>query len=360
MQDEGPQDLSRLDENFASAPVEDGLRWIDIRQFGLEGRGWTDTAHPYDRLPARAEGLVPDPVWQLGRQSAGLRVRLVTDATTIAARWRVCSEPLGAPHMAATCVSGLDLYVRDGGGWHWLATGQPMEFPDNQVTLAPDLLPGKRELMLYLPLYNGVESAAVGVPPEAFVGRAPEPQGGNARPICFYGTSIVQGGCASRPGMAYPAILGRRLDRPFLNLGFSGNGRMEPAMADLLAELDPSVYVLDCLPNLQPDEVTERVEPFVLTLRAGRPETPIVLVESMPYQDAAYRRERHKRYTAANAALREALDRLRADGIEHLHYVQGDGLLGTDGEATVDGTHFTDLGFMRMADALEGVLRPLV
>ena len=106
--------------------------------------------------------------------------------------------------------------------------------------------------------------------------------------------------------------------------------------------------------------MTDRIEPFVLTLRAARNDTPIVLVESMPYQDAAYRRERHKRYTAANAALREALDRLRADGIEHLHYVQGDGLLGTDGEATVDGTHFTDLGFMRMADALEGVLRPLV
>src|SRR5205823_11246646 len=92
------------------------------------------------------------------------------------------------------------------------------------------------------------------------------------KPVVFYGTSITQGGCASRPGMVHTAILGRRLDRPVINLGFSGNGKMEPELAALLAELDPAVYVLDCLPNLNAQEIRERVGPFVRTLRQARPE----------------------------------------------------------------------------------------
>src|SRR6185436_14505138 len=103
------------------------------------------------------------------------------------------------------------------------------------------------------------------------------------KPIVFYGTSITQGGCASRPGMVHTAILGRRLDRPVINLGFSGNGRMEPEMARLLAELDPAVYVIECLPNMSAKEVEERTEPLVRSIRTARPKTPILLAEDPTY-----------------------------------------------------------------------------
>ena len=104
---------------------------------------------------------------------------------------------------------------------------------------------------------------------------------GNRKPLVFYGTSITQGGCASRPGMVHTAILGRWLDRPVINLGFSGNGTMDPEMADLMAELDPALYILDCLPNINAAQVAKRVVPFVRTLRKARPETPILLVEDL-------------------------------------------------------------------------------
>src|SRR5437762_1772200 len=146
------------------------------------------------------------------------------------------------PHMAATGVSGLDLYVRDGARWQWLGVGRPTT-QANSVTLASGLAPGKHEFLLYFPLYNGVSSVEVGLPRSAKLWRADERPVQRRKPVVFYGTSITQGGCASRPGMAHTAILGRRLERPVINLGLSGNGKMEAEVATLLTELDPAVYV---------------------------------------------------------------------------------------------------------------------
>jgi lysophospholipase L1-like esterase len=157
--------------------------------------------------------------------------------------------------------------------------------------------------------------------------------------------------------MAYPAILGRRIGFSHINLGFSGNAWSEPELAELLAELDPSVYVLDPLPNMTAERVKERIEPFVQVLRQNHPATPIVLVENVHYPDGDFVAPRRQRYVSANAELHQAYERLRKSGVRNLFYVRAENLLGDDGDATVDGTHPTDLGFERMADALEPVLR---
>jgi lysophospholipase L1-like esterase len=157
--------------------------------------------------------------------------------------------------------------------------------------------------------------------------------------------------------MAYPAILGRWLNRPTINLGFSGNGVMEPEVATLLAELDPAIYVIDCLPNLLAPEVASRTEQLVRIIRHSKSLTPIVLVESISYQDAMLEESKERRYKESNAALYTAYKRLVSSGVKNIEYVKGDKLLGDDGEATVDGTHPTDLGFLRMAQTLEPVLR---
>lgn len=335
------------------------LSWHDVSGLELEGKGWSETAHRYDRLPARAKGVVREPVWNLSLNSAGLCLRFVTDSPAVAADWKLRSTNLAMDHMPATGVSGLDLYVRRGRAWHWLGVGRPTA-QTNRTFLVNDMPRARREYVLYLPLYNGIDSLLIGLTAGAKLRNAPARARRAARPICFYGTSITNGGCASRPGMAYPAILGRRLNRSIVNLGFSGNGLMEPEMAALLAELDPSVYVLDPLPNLQPAQVAERIAHAVRTLRAARPKTPIVLVESITYQDGFLVESRRARYTGSNKALRELHRRLVAEGITGLHYAKGEGLLGPDGEATVDGTHPTDVGFLRIADLLEPVLKPLV
>jgi hypothetical protein len=333
--------------------------WYNLKLLDVEGRGWTDTKSPYDRLPAKAEGVVRDPVWSLSHHSAGLCVRFVTDATTIHARWSLLSDKLALTHMPATGVSGLDLYVRHEGTWRWLNCGFP-EKQTNQVQIASGIPAGTREFLLYLPLYNGVKSVEIGLPPNARLEKA-DPWGpGGRKPILFYGTSITQGGCASRPGMVHTAILGRRLSYPVINLGFSGNGRMEPEMAKLLAELDPAVYVLDCLPNMGAAEVTERVEPFVAALRAAHPGPPILLVEDRSYSDSFLGTSKQERNASSRAALKAAYDRLTKAGTPGLTYLTGETLLGDDNEGTVDSSHPTDLGFVRQADAFERALRPLL
>jgi lysophospholipase L1-like esterase len=350
-------DQTALDKSKAAKLDGDSNLWYDIRDLGVEGRGWSDTKSFYDRLPAKAEGVVRDPVWRLAQHSAGMCVRFVTDATTIHARWTLRSPSLAMPHMPATGVSGLDLYAKDGHGqWRWLGVGRPAQ-QTNQQALASGLPAGKREYLLYLPLYNGVESVQIGVSSEATLWPGPPRE---HKPIVFYGTSITQGGCASRPGMTYAAILGRWLDRPAINLGFSGNGRMESEVAQLLAELDPCVYVINCLPNMNDTEVAERVEPLVKTIRQARPRTPIVLCEDRSYTNAWLLAGQRERNQSSRAALKAAFARLKSEGVTGLHYLAGENQLGDDREDTVDGSHPTDLGFVRMAEAMLPVLKPLL
>lgn len=341
--------------------MEETVRWHDLRELEIEGKGWTDTASFYDRLPARAQAVVREPVWDLSRHSAGLCARFVTEAPAIQARWTLIAQSLAMPHMPATGVSGLDLYARTAAGqWRWLAVGVPQTFPTNQVQLVTGLPPGRREYLLYLPLYNGVSAVEIGLPPDCPLEKAPPRPSGRRRPLVFYGTSITQGGCASRPGMVHTALLGRWLDCPVINLGFSGNGRMEPEVGELMAELDAAALVIDCLPNMAPREVAERTVPLVQSLRRAQPAAPIVLVEDRSYSNAFFLDSARQRNLDSRAALRVAHGQLIAQGVGDLHYLEGEELLGEDGEGTVDSSHPTDLGFMRQAQAFLPLLQRLI
>ena len=220
-----------------------------------------------------------------------------------------------------------------------------------------ELRPGKRQYRLYLPLFNGVRALGVSVPENASLEAIP-PR--DERPIVYYGTSIAQGACASRPGMAFVNILGRRLNVPMINLGFNGNGRLELAVTKLIAELNARIFVLDCLPNLGPVQVAERTRPAVELLRAKWPDTPIVMVEDRSNANAPFLPIRARHHKRNHAAFRAAYEELIAEGVTGLTYVADAPFLGEDGEATVDGSHPTDLGMTRYADALEPILRELL
>jgi hypothetical protein len=335
--------------------------WFNATQLNVEGRGWTNTKSFYDRLPAKAEGVVRQPVWDLSRHSAGECVRFVTDATTIQARWSLANSWLYLQNMTAIGVSGLDLYVKmKNGSWHWLGVGQPSA-QTNTVKLVTNLLPGQREYLLYLPLHNAVTSLELGIATTNTLAPAGAWGAGERKPIVFYGTSINHGISASRSGMVHTAMLGRRFHWPVINLGFSGNGKMEPEMADLLAELDPAIYVIDCLPNMVAAEIKERTEPLVRKLRAAHPQTPIVLVEDRTLQDSFLIQGRMEWYHLKDRAeLKAAFDRLQKDGVTNLHYIPGEHLLGDDGEGTTDGSHPNDLGFHRQAEVFAQTLGPLL
>jgi hypothetical protein len=339
--------------------IPDDVQWHDVTTWGVEGRGWGDQTRKrwFDRLPAKAEGSVTDAVWNLSRDSAGMMVRFKTDARTICARYTLSKKQLGSPHMPATGVSGLDLYARDGSGkWRWVMVTKPTE-PTVEAVVISGLAAGTREYAAYLPLYNGVESLEIGVPAGTmFQGLPPRTE----KPIVFYGTSITHGACASRPGMVHTAILGRRFDRPVLNLGFSGNGKMDAAVGGLLTEIDAAVYVIDCLPNMEAAEVTAKCGPLVRQLREAHPATPIVLVEDRRNTNSWILPDRDKHHDANHAALKTAYEQLVTDGVKGLFYIEGDHLYGDDAEGATDASHASDLGFMRQADIFEPILRAAI
>jgi len=343
------------------AKADDKLLWYDILNLDVEGKGWTDTKSPFDRFPAKAEGKVRDAVWNLSRDSAGMCVRFVTDSPVIQARWTLTKANLAMPHMPATGVSGLDLYIRDAksGKWRWLGVGQPRA-QTNTLLLASGIPAGKHEFMLYLPLYNGVTSVEIGIAKEKSIEKAPPYPKGQQKPIVFYGTSITQGGCASRPGMVHTSIIARKLDCPVINLGFSGNGKMEEPVVDLMTELDASIYVIDCLPNMSAAEVTKSTGPLVEKLRKAHPDVPIVLVEDRSYTNSVVLPGPRQRNETSRAALKAEYQKLIDAKVTKLFYIEGEKLLGDDGEGTVDSSHPTDLGFMRQADAFIEVLTPIL
>lgn len=349
--------VEKLDPNFATIDPEQGTQWFDIASLHIEGRPFPDSLRPYQRLPARAQNLVPEGVWGLGACSAGMSVRFATDATTLSVRWSVASEALAMPHMAAVGVSGLDAYHEDGNRWHFLGSVRPREYPQNEAVLLQSMTPRTRLCRAYLPLYNELLKAELGIPAGASLARvAPLP----GKPIVFYGTSIVQGGCASRPGMSHVNILGRRLHRATINLGFSGNGRAEPELAHLLGEIDAAVYVIDTLGNMNSDMVRERMVPFVHILRAARPQTPIILADHFIYpseHEVQWKVDLQRDFTAS---LTETITRLEAAGIGGLHRLPAIAPEARDTDDTVDGTHPTDLGFVHMADEHEPLLRRLL
>lgn len=331
------------------------LVWHDVEDFGLEGRAWTDLKRLryYDRFPAEVEGKVPGAVWSLSRDSAGMMVRFQSDSPTIAVRYTLRNDRLAMPHMPATGVSGADLYAQDEKGeWRWVYCAQPTA-KDVETVLITGIPAKTREFQLYLPLYNGVEKFEIGTAPDTnFKGHA-----AREKPIVFYGTSITHGASASRPGMVHTAQIGRRLNMPVLNLGFSGNGRMDPGVTEMMGKLDAAAYVIDCLPNMNDKLVSERTIPLVKQLRAARPDTPIILVEDRRNTNSWILKSRDDHHTANHAALKQAYQTLVKEGVKHLYYVEGDLLLGDDSEGSVDASHPTDLGFVRQADVMEVVIR---
>jgi lysophospholipase L1-like esterase len=331
--------------------------WRDATDFEIEGNGWLNPAAPYVRLPDTAKGKINELAWELSKHSAGISVRFETNAPSIEARWILSYETLEMHHMPSTGVSGLDLYARSADGqWRFIGNGRPHQHESEARFVFPENMPSPRECLLYLPLYNGVQSLQIKVPAGSQLNApAPRPPQ-NRQPLVVYGTSIAQGGCVSRPGLVWTSILGRNLDRPVINLGFSASGIMETTVGEVLAELDPAVYIIDCLWNtgdMSQEDYMLRISSLVESIRARHPHTPIVFVgQSLIWPEA------HP--TSFTLKQEAAVRALQDQGVQGLVIVPGDDLVGDDGEGTVDGVHLNDIGMLRQAEVLAPIVKDLL
>jgi hypothetical protein len=340
---------------------------INISYFGrehflIEGTAIADSLKesPYDRLPISYKEKVREPVWDLSKASAGITVRFHSNSTSINLKWTVLND-LDMPHMAATGIKGIDLYTKYNNKWRYVTTAgalvglktyQNKSIPAdsiNEYELIKNMSPDFREYKLFLPLYDGVTKLEIGIDNNALINKAsPNP----VKPIVFYGTSITQGGCASRPGMAHTNIISRKLDVDCINYGFSGNGRMEMPIVELISDIDASFYVIECLQNMDSEQVRERVRPLVDMIRTKHPLTPIVLVENMMYTTAFLDQTIETTLIQENEALKNEFDKIIKRGTPNIFYIKDNKDFLSDNEGTVDGVHLTDLGFLRYADYL--------
>ena len=341
----------------ANATVDaSGLKWIDGRYLPLEGKAFQDVDAFYDRLPSGVTTNVNGGVRGMKHHSSGLQFRFKTSSPHVSFRWTPWSNGLAMDHMPATGVSGIDIYTqRADGSWKYVKTGRihggssPTGRLD-RVSIAPGT-----PICVNLPLYNGIRYFALGIEKDAKVEALGPRKSGIDKPVVFYGTSITHGGCCSRPGLAFPNIVGRDLDVPVVNLGFSGSGWMEFEMSEHLARIDASCYVLDCLWNMgfgdksRDRNVDKNYEPFIRNLRAKRPGVPIVMAEQCDvFCGPPNEKDRF---------IKALYEKLVAEGWKNLVYLPKDKMYTGDMDGTVDGCHPNDLGMRSMADAFDGAVR---
>ena len=332
------------------------LRWLppSSSELEIDGLPWFgQNGGEFFRLPAASQEKFPPPVWNLAKSPSGARVRFRTDATALAIRLEYPSAP-NMSNMHAFGQTGVDLYAD--GVYRGTAIADKDAKPGKIYEHA--YFSGQprtwREMTVYLSLYKPVKVIGIGVDREA---RFEKARGfAIPKPVVFYGTSITQGGCASRPGMSYQAIAGRLLNIDFVNLGFSGNGKGEPDVAAAVARIDASCFVLDFAQNnATVNSLREVYGPFLDTLRKAHPDTPILAITPIYSAREAVGATEHE---GMREHIRQVVSQRIGAGDRNLQVVEGTDLLGpARSDGLVDGTHPNDLGFQWMAEGLAPRLR---
>ncbi len=342
--------IEEIDQNFIvkDSVTQNGTREYDICKapFSVHGLLPCEERTGFCRMPPEVSARVNKRVHFLNAHCAGGRVRFQTNSRRIGVR-AVMTNIGKMPHFALTGSAGFDLYS----GIEHIATFNPKfdiienffgEYIGNSCEL--------REYTLNLPLYSGIKELYIILDEDAVVQKANPYK--NDKPIVFYGSSITQGGCASRPGTAYPAIISRNLNLDYINLGFSGNAKGEDEMAEYIASLDMSVFIFDYDHNAPTAEHLEQThERFFKIIRKAHPDIPIVCI-SQPISRTQEYCERAKiiEKTVLNA---KRSDDKNVYFINMSNYLEEKGILN---EASVDKCHPNDLGFYFMAEAIKKMI----
>lgn len=340
------QPVFAINDSIPVAAAKDSLKFYNGQDFTVIGK-FHDEKN-YARFPERYKNVVRKEVWDLGQNSAGLGIRFRTNASDISIRWSLLDDN-AFPHMALTGIKGVDLYVMMDGAWRFVQTGRPGKKTSEYVMFEKGE-PAYREYLLNLPLYDGIESIYIGVNADAEISKPVAPWLTVKKPVVYYGSSIAQGGCASRPGMAFTNILARKLDRTFINMGFSGSGTFDSSVAVAMCEADAALYVVDCNPNTETRLIYDRALKLVQQLKQCKPNVPVLLEENFLYENSFLMKDKQADNETKRKELRRAFATLTAAGLKNIYYQKSDGMLGTDHEGAVDGVHPTDLGMLRIAD----------
>lgn len=342
-----------------------GLRYIDIDfdELRVSGFAFRKKGEPFSRMPC--DRKLPKAVTVLARNTAGGRIDFVSNTTRIWLKVKL-KEAGHMDHMPDTGSCGFDLYMGEPGKSYFIGTSRAKTGADiYESRMHNFLFDGEmHNFTLNMPLYSGVKSVKIGIDEDAEI--LPPAPWSDERPLVIYGTSITQGGCASRPGMAYTAILGRRFNRPVLNFGFSGSGRGEAVVAASLAKVaDPGAFILDYDANTNLEEMKNTLEAFISVLRTAHPSVPLIVISGPRYNREIILSgdvDTPMQAKALSAEFQEnTVKKLRDAGDENIYFVNGGKLYGEKWhELSVDGVHATDAGFLIYAENLSKILAEIL
>ncbi|WP_052476050.1 SGNH/GDSL hydrolase family protein [Cohnella kolymensis] len=325
--------------------------------FHIAGFPWLEKDGVYRRMPVKPKHPLPPAVDDLANCTAGGQIRFQTNSSRLSVKVRLTGTA-DMNHMPATGQCGFDCYIGASGEQkYYNTTKYDHTKKEYEFAMFEKMDAGVQNMTLYFPLYMGVEEVLIGLDPEAEIA-APPPYSSDKR-IVIYGTSITQGGCAARPGMAYTNILSRKINLEFINLGFSGNGKGEAEVAHAISEIpNPQLFVLDYEANSVSPELLESTLPeFIRIYRGKHPKVPIVVLSQIRYARETFDHGLLELRQRRKSIQMNIVNKLRQQGDDKLYFCDGEQLLGDDySECTVDGVHPTDLGFIRMAEHLAPVM----
>ncbi|MEG0845883.1 MAG: SGNH/GDSL hydrolase family protein [Niameybacter sp.] len=353
--------IQKIDERFSFGSItKTDLNWLTLDEKAIHIYGTPNNEKVLTRIESDRIQSFPEGIQILGLHTSGVRIRFKTNTKYFAFK-AILSSKDTMPHMADTGISGFDVYVRVVGEkeYRYQKTFTPdlgYGNPDTRPVVVGECYfwsdDREKDILIHFPLYNGVEDVVVGIEEEATLSE-PTPYT-IEKPILFYGSSITQGGCASRPGNSYPLLLSRWLDADMINFGFSGNAKGEQIVAEYISEKGMSALVIDYdhnAPTLQ--DLEETYEPFFKYIRKAHPSLPMVMI-SKPDFDGDVEGHGKRRQVIYNTYMKA-----KTEGDANIYFIDGATLFGERGrgECTVDGCHPNDLGFMRMAETIYPVLR---
>ncbi len=345
-----PQVLSEIDSNFKTDQISDRkYKFISYDQAPLElnGFAWFKQEHKLCRIPQKLFPDVNEGVRTLAWHCSGGMIRFRTNSKSIVLKAKLLSQD-DMSHMPRSGSSGFDIYIGSGATKRYIKTAMPQGKTDTvEAEFNGDNM---EEYTINFPLYNGVKELFIGTDPDAKI-EAPT-QFKYQKPILFYGSSITQGGCASRPGNSYTALLGRWLDANVINFGFSGSAKGEQSMAETIASLSMTAFVLDYDHNApSPEHLQATHEKFFSIIREKNPVLPIIIVSKpdVPENSKNIRTD----------IIKKTYDNAIKGGDNKIYFIDGSTLFGSSNRdaCTVDNCHPNDLGFMRMAETIYPVLK---
>ncbi len=340
-------DISNIDKNFeVKTNIEkDDIKFYNINEAPFKVYGVSFKDGRYRRMPEETAQSVSKGVHFLHSNTSGGRVRFMTDSSYIAIN-AVMDKIARRPHFAFTGSSGFDLYS-DG---HYVKTFVPPNDMENGYESVVEFEEKKiRDITINFPLYSDVINLYIGISENAVLKHSATYS--NTKPIVFYGSSITQGGCASRPGMSYQSILSRRFNYDFINLGFSGNAKAEDGIIEYIKNLDMSVFVYDYDHNAPTvKHLRGTHEKMFKAIRKENPSLPIIIMSRPKFNLTDKEKERR---SIIETTYKNAI----SNGDKNVYFIDGKALTQLCGdEGTVDGCHPTDFGFASMAKALEDVI----